>query len=283
MTIEDSTSTRDTAERCGEKAILRMKMAAYSVGKLLDDISPVPTDLIGPRVLTPRGFLVLGNTSQTGKGDFLLPLCAHLAAGQPFVGLIPPRPLRIFYLQTESGYHYLRERVRNMVIAPHLLPLVNHNLAITAKSPLLLNKAGVSLTLQTIQEHFKEVPVDLIVVDSLWRVIDSTEQKAGQSEEEWIDFFLEKRLKALRDAVNPEAGILLWDQAEKLSRRSLEWDLFQAFQGAYSLQTHCSAGMVLREVDYHPALRELIFNLKNGGSLKTKILHIRGGVWQEIQ
>ena len=34
-----------------------------------------------------------------------------MAAGVAFLGFTPPRPLRVFYLQAEIQYHYLRERL----------------------------------------------------------------------------------------------------------------------------------------------------------------------------
>jgi hypothetical protein len=37
-----------------------------------------------------------------------------MAAGEPFLELTPSRPLRVFYLQAEVQYHYLRERIQSM-------------------------------------------------------------------------------------------------------------------------------------------------------------------------
>ena len=66
----------------------------------------MPNDIIGPRVLTPGGLLVLGGAPKVGKSDLLIALLVHMAAGVPFLGFTPPRPLRIFYLQAEIQYHY---------------------------------------------------------------------------------------------------------------------------------------------------------------------------------
>jgi putative DNA primase/helicase len=53
-------------------------LPAFSVGHLLDDDSPMPDDIIAPRVLTPGGLLVLGGAPKVGKTDFLLVLArAH--------------------------------------------------------------------------------------------------------------------------------------------------------------------------------------------------------------
>ena len=45
----------------------------------------------------------------------------HMAAGQPFLGFTPPRALRIFYLQAEIQYHYLRERMHQITLPPRLI------------------------------------------------------------------------------------------------------------------------------------------------------------------
>uniref|UniRef100_UPI0035CED567 AAA family ATPase n=1 Tax=Bartonella sp. AC66GZZY TaxID=3243458 RepID=UPI0035CED567 len=91
----------------------------------------MPEDLILPRVLMPGGLMVFGGAPKVGKSDFLLSLLAHIAADVPFLGMKPPRPLRIFYLQAEIGYHYLRECLQNMAFDKNLLPLVRKNLVVT--------------------------------------------------------------------------------------------------------------------------------------------------------
>jgi hypothetical protein len=91
---------------------------AFTLGALLDDTSPMPDDVIAPRVLTPGGMLVLGGAPKVGKSDLLICLLVHMAAGVAFLGFTPPRPLRIFYLQAEIQYHYLRERLQAIQIEP---------------------------------------------------------------------------------------------------------------------------------------------------------------------
>jgi hypothetical protein len=94
------------------------EMSAFKLGELLDDTSPMPADIISPRVLTPGGLLVLVGAPKVGKSDFLITWLVHMAAGVPFLGFTPPRPLRVFYLQAEIQYHYLRERLRQIALPP---------------------------------------------------------------------------------------------------------------------------------------------------------------------
>ena len=89
-------------------------LSVFTFGQLLDDVTPMPEDIIAPRLLTPGGLLVLGGAPKVGKSDFLISLLVHMAAGVPFLGFTPPRPLRVFYLQAEIQYHYLRERLQRI-------------------------------------------------------------------------------------------------------------------------------------------------------------------------
>src|SRR5690606_26991833 len=108
-------------------------LPAFSLGSLLDDTSSMPGDLVAPRVLTPGGMLVLGGAPKVGKSDFLICLLGHLAAGVPFLCFVPPRPLRVFYLQAEIQYHYLRERLQAIRLDPDVLAAARDNLVVTPK------------------------------------------------------------------------------------------------------------------------------------------------------
>jgi putative DNA primase/helicase len=62
-------------------------------------------------------------------------------------------------------------------------------------------------------------------------------------------FFLSQRVERLRDAVNPEAGIVLVHHTKKLGKRQFEEDPFQALSGASSLRGYYSTGMLLFRAD----------------------------------
>ena len=51
-------------------------------------------------------------------------------------GFTPPRPLRVFYLQAEIQYHYLRERMQQIGLPPEVMA------AATAVSPAALAAAA---------------------------------------------------------------------------------------------------------------------------------------------
>ena len=94
------------------------ELPTRKLSEFLDDTSPMPEDLISPRVLTPGGMLVLGGAPKVGKSDFLINLLLHMAAGVPFLGFAPRRPMRIFYLQAEIQYHYLLRTIAEHTARP---------------------------------------------------------------------------------------------------------------------------------------------------------------------
>ena len=73
--------------------IPRQRYEAFSLAELMNDKSPMPEDLISPRLLTPCGMLVIGGAPKSGKSDFTLSLLTHMAAGEGFLKFKPPRPL----------------------------------------------------------------------------------------------------------------------------------------------------------------------------------------------
>ena len=102
----------------------------------------MPEDIIAPRVLTPGGLLVLGGAPKVGKSDLLISWLVHMAAGVPFLGFTPPRPLRIFYLQAEIQYHYLRERLKQIALPPEVLAAARDTFVATPKLKMLLDDEG---------------------------------------------------------------------------------------------------------------------------------------------
>lgn len=272
--IESATKTAYQTEKL---------LPAYNVGHLLDDKSPMPEDLISPRVLTPAGLLVFGGAPKVGKSDFLLSLLAHMAAGIEFLRMKPARPLRIFYLQAEIGYHYLRERLQNMAFDKNFMPLIRKNLVITPQFKMLLNEDGVEATSKAIAHHFPDAPVDIIVVDPLRNVFDSGTSDAGENDNAAMLFFLQQRLDVLRDKINPNAGIILAHHTRKLDKKKLEEDPFQALSGAGSLRGYYSSGIIMFQPDENISSRQIIFELRNGPKLQSKLVDKIDGQWREME
>ncbi|MEQ8693733.1 MAG: AAA family ATPase [Gammaproteobacteria bacterium] len=259
----------------------RSNAQAFSLKQLLGDHSPMPDDIIAPRVLTPSGLLVFGGAPKVGKSDFLLCWLVHMAAGIGFLSFMPPRPLRVFYLQAEIQYHYLRERLQDISLQPEVIRQAHDNLVITPQLKLILNEAGVETVGALIRKHFPD-GLDIIVIDPIRNVFDGGEAGPSENDNNAMLFFLRDRVEKLRDAVDPDAGIILVHHTRKLSKKQVDEDPFQALSGAGALRGYYSSGMILFRPDETRSERKLITELRNGPALAAKIVDKDGGQWIEI-
>ncbi len=252
----------------------------YSVADLRADTSPMPEDLIAPRLLTPGGMLVFGGAPKVGKSDFLIALLANMAAGEEFLGLSAKRPLRVFYLQAEVQYHYLRERIQRLCLPDHALDRLQKNFVMTPQIRLILNEDGISRIVRSVQGYFGDVPPDIIAVDPIRNVFDGG-GIGGENDNDAMMFFLSQRVEALREQINPEAGLILAHHTKKVSKKHVEEDPFQALSGAGSLRSYYTSGIILHRPDETRPERSLIFELRNGPEIKPKTI-IRGSAgWAE--
>lgn len=255
---------------------------AHTLGALLDDTSPMPDDLIGPRVLTPGGMLVLGGAPKVGKSDFLISLLVHAAAGGPFLRFTAPRPLRVFYLQAEIQYHYLRERLQQLRLEPAVLARARDTLVVTPKLRILLDEQGVALVAAAIRQAFPDAPPDVICIDPIRNLFDGGPGGEGENDNGAMLFFLQSRVEALRDAVAPEAGVILAHHTKKLSKQQVREDPFLSLSGASALRGFYTSGMILFRPDEEETPRDLHIELRNGPALEPLKIDKAGGRWVEL-
>ncbi|MCW7536244.1 AAA family ATPase [Aquabacterium sp. A7-Y] len=268
----------------GERRSVRAAPAplpSFTLGDLLDDDSPLPPDLIAPRVLTPGGMLVFGGAPKVGKSDFLLSWLAHMAGSAPFLGMRPHRALRVFYLQAEVQYDYLRERVKEIRLPASRVSAARTNLVATPQLRLILDDAGLAQVIPTITAAFRGERPDIIAIDPLRNVFDGGEA-GGENDNDGMLFFLSQRVERLRDAVNPQAGIVLVHHTKKLGKKQFEEDPFQALAGASSLRGYYTTGMLLFRPDEASTARQVIFELRNGAAISPKDVDKIKGEWREI-
>lgn len=255
---------------------------AHTLGALLDDTSPMPDDLIGPRLLTPGGMLVLGGAPKVGKSDFLISLLVHAAAGAPFLRFTASRPLRVFYLQAEIQYHYLRERLQQLRLDPVIVARARDTLVVTPKLRMLLDDQGVPLVAAAIRAAFSDAPPDIICIDPIRNLFDGGPAGEGENDNAAMMFFLQGRVEALRDQVAPEAGIILAHHTKKLSKQQVKDDPFLSLSGASALRGYYTSGMILFRPDEEQTERELHVELRNGPGLEPMLVDKRGGAWVEL-
>lgn len=269
----------------GERQVIKASapvLPSFSLGQLLDDDSPMPPDIIEPKVLTPGSLMVFGGAPKVGKSDLLLALLAHMAAGAAFLGMRPARPLRIFYLQAEVQYYYLRERVKAIKLPSHRLKDARQNLISTPQVHLILNDAGVAQAIAAIRQAFPAEPVDIISIDPLRNVFDGGEGSPGENDNAAMLYFLQQRIERILYTVNPNAGVILVHHTKKMGKKQFEEDPFQAFAGAGSLRGFYSTGLLLHRPDESSSIRQLIFELRNGPAIPTKHVDKINGEWREV-
>jgi len=257
-------------------------MPAFTLGALLDDISPMPEDIIAPRVLTPGGLLVLGGAPKVGKSDLLISWLVHMAAGQPFLGFTPPRPLRIFYLQAEIQYHYLRERLKQIALPPDILAAARDTFVATPKLKMLLDQEGSVRVAQAIRTAFPEAPPDIICVDPIRNLFDGGPDGGGENDNTAMMFFLKERVEVLRDHIDPDCGLILVHHTKKLSKQQVKDDPFLALSGASALRGFYTSGLILHRPDEEASARKLEIELRNGPALPAKLIDKLGGQWVEL-
>jgi len=255
---------------------------AHTLGVLLDDTAPMPDDLIGPRLLTPGGMLVLGGAPKVGKSDFLISLLVHAAAGAPFLRFTAPRPLRVFYLQAEIQYHYLRERLQQLRLDSTIVARARDTLVVTPKLRMLLDEQGVPLVAAAIRAAFPDAPPDIICIDPIRNLFDGGPAGEGENDNAAMMFFLQGRVEALRDQVAPEAGIILAHHTKKLSKQQVKDDPFLSLSGASALRGYYTSGAILFRPDEEQTQRELHVELRNGPGLEPMLVDKRGGAWVEL-
>ncbi|KAF0228195.1 MAG: bacteriophage-like [Beijerinckiaceae bacterium] len=257
-------------------------LPAFTLGTLLDDSSPMPDDIIGPRVLTPGGMLVLGGAPKVGKSDFLISLLVHMAAGIPFLGFAPCRPLRIFYLQAEIQYHYLRERLQGIRLDPALLSAARNNLVATPKVRMLLDAGGVSRAVAAARAHYGHGAPDILCVDPIRNLFDGGPDGGGENDNTAMLFFLQERVEVFRDSVAPDAGLILCHHTRKITKKQLAEDPFMALSGAGSLRSFYTSGIIMHRPDEERPERMLHFELRNGPGIEPKIIDKTDGRWVEV-
>mgnify|MGYP002078697753 CR=1 FL=1 len=265
-----------------DQAATPVTMPAYRLRDLLADTSPMPDDIIAPRVLTPGGLLVLGGAPKVGKSDFLISLLVHMAAGVAFLGFTPNRALRVYYLQAEIQYHYLRERLQGIRLDARVIAAALDNLIATPKLRLLLDEKGIALAAASIQEHFPDAPPDIICIDPIRNLFDGGKDGGGENDNAAMMFFLNERVERLREAVAPDCGIILAHHTKKMNRKAVQEDPFQALSGASALRGFYTSGLIMHRPDEESTLRRLEIELRNGPALPAKLIDKENGCWIEL-
>ncbi|WP_341814808.1 MULTISPECIES: AAA family ATPase [unclassified Wolbachia] len=263
------------------------KIPFFSVKEYLSDPTPIPEDIIYPRILTPRGLLVFGGPPKIGKSDFLISWLMHMAAGVSFLGMIPNQPMKVLCLQTEIDDGYLKERLQELKLDKELLDIGANNFMITPRVQLSFSSEEIDEIKNSLEE--KSFKPDIIAIDPLRNIFNSGEY-GNENDNSAMLFFLQKTLERLRNVINPDAGIILTHHTKKLSKKMLEEDPFQGLSGAGSLRGFYTTGMVMFRKDEEnreengkeQTACQIVFELRNGKHILRKTVDKIDGRWQFV-
>ena len=166
--------------------------------------------------------------------------------------------------------------------APRLMAAARDNLVVTPKLRMLLNEAGCVAVADAIHAAFPTDPVDIICIDPIRNVFDGGPDGAGENDNVAMMFFLKDRVETLRDAVNPDCGVILVHHTKKLSKQQVKDDPFLALSGASALRGFYTSGLILHRPDEESPQRRLEIELRNGPALAARLIDKIKGEWVEI-
>jgi hypothetical protein len=147
---------------------------------------------------------------------------------------------------------------------------------------MLLDQNGLALSIAAIQQHFPTAPPDIICLDPIRNLFDGRPDGDGENDNTAMLFFLQQRVEALREAVAPDAGLILCHHTKTLGRKALLGDPFMALSGASALRSFYTSGMIMFRPEEDRPERRLEIELRNGPALDTMLIDKRGGRWVEL-
>ena len=269
------------AEHGAPKQPTHHHVECFSARHSLQHPTPLPEDIISPRILTPGGLWLIAGPPKVGKSDFLLSLFSHAAAGLNFLCFGVSRPLRIFYAQAELEQPYLQERYRHiaahqaMAFTPGL-----DNLVMTSRFHFQLDESGVEAIAKAVNQYCGN-HVDIIALDP-FRNIYQAGLAAGDVNAELVAFF-RLRLEKLLALTNPQAGLVLVHHTNKITEKTLAEDPMAAISGGGAMLSYPSSLTVMGKAkhDDHHGIT-CWFDLRYGAPMPTCSFIKKDGVWQQF-
>jgi hypothetical protein len=184
------------------------------------------------------------------------------------------RPLRVFYLQAEMNRKLLRKRAREFkLLTAEERELLATNLIVSERFHMILNENGVKLAIDTIKANFPGDPPDIIAVDPLANVFD----QENENDNTQLMRFLTGRIEAVRQAINPNAAVVMVHHATKRSNEDMARDPFIAIRGAGALRGYYDSAIVIFRAGEETKARKVHFELRSGESPEPMTVELVNG------
>ncbi|MHA0899388.1 MAG: hypothetical protein C6D10_04115 [Candidatus Liberibacter solanacearum] len=283
--VEDGIDIVEFIRDCQkEKIEIKQSIVGISIGDVCADTTPKPKNIISQGLLVQGGLMLLAGEPKSGKSHVLLSMLIYLSAGLPFLGLEPPHPLKIFYLQSENDFFEMRDRSQQLTksLNPEQLKLSFKNLFLTPNYDDSFTESVVDMASKEINKH-QHGKTDLIVVDPLYEAFDAGDLTGGENDNKAMLYFLKKRLKVLRQKVNPNAGMILVHHTRKINSKDLEEIRFDAISGSSGLRRHYSSAMLLHKPCKDIKDLKVFFETRSGDGISTKEIYYdkEASTWKE--
>jgi len=91
-----------------------------------------------------------------------------------------------------------------------------------------------------------------------------------------------RNVEVLREAINPDCGVILVHHTKKLGKHQVKEDPFLALSGASSLRGFYTSGIIMHRPDEELSDRKLEIELRNGPALPSKLIDKVKGQWVEL-
>lgn len=236
-------------------------------------------DYIEPGFAGPGNFILIAGPPKAQKSFLLQEMLVACATGSSFLmsTFQVTRPLRVFYLQAEMNRKLLRKRAREFkLLTADEKQMLATNLIVSERFHMILNEGGVKTAIETIKQAFPNDPPDIIAVDPLANVFD----QENESDNAQMMRFLTGRIEAVRQAVNPNAAIVMVHHATKKSSEDMARDPFVAIRGAGALRGYYDSAIVIFRTSEESKTRRVHFELRGGESPEPMTVELSGGRFQ---
>jgi hypothetical protein len=233
-------------------------------------------DLIEPGFAGNGSFVLIAGPPKAQKSFLLQEILVAAATGASFLHntFNCTRPLRVFYLQAEMNRKLLRKRAREFkLLTSDEKRLLASNLIISDRFHMILNEGGVRVVVDTIKASFPSDPPDIIAIDPLANVFD----QENENDNTQLMRFLTGRIEAIRQAVNPNAAIIMVHHATKRSTEDMARDPFIAIRGAGALRGYYDSAIVIFRAGEEGKARKVHFELRDGESPEPMTVELMGG------
>ena len=174
--------------------------------------------------------------------------------------------------RSAARYHYLRERMQQIALPAAVIAAARETFIATPKLKLLLDAEGVTRVTEAIRAAFPDAPPDIVVIDPIRNLFDGGPEGGGENDNTAMMFFLKDRVELLREAVNPDAGVILAHHTRKATKHQVKDDPFLALSGASALRGFYTSGLLMHRPDEDSTVRRLEIELRNGPALPGKLI-----------